>query len=323
MTRWAIAGLLALGACRSSMDDGVLARGTIEVPEVDLAPMVGARVVTIRVDEGDTVAPGDTVAILTQTELPAAIAAQEARVRAARAQLADLQAGARPQEIRQAETAVTAAEAEANRTARDAERVRALGTGGAVSRQAVDDAEAAATIAAERLQSAKESLALLEAGSRADRIGAARADLATAEASLRMTEARVGDLVLVSPVAGRVLYRLAEPGEVVGPNVPVVTVAELGRSYVRAYVRASALATLSVGDAVVVAADGIEGTRAPGRIAAVSPEAEFTPRVALTQEERADLMFAIKVELGGGRQGLYPGMWAVIRREPASPGGAP
>ncbi|MEZ4587940.1 MAG: biotin/lipoyl-binding protein [Gemmatimonadales bacterium] len=70
MTRWAIAGLLALGACRNGTDDGVLARGTIEVPEVDLAPMVGARVVTIRVDEGDTVAPGDTVAILTQTELP-------------------------------------------------------------------------------------------------------------------------------------------------------------------------------------------------------------------------------------------------------------
>ncbi|MEZ4587941.1 MAG: HlyD family efflux transporter periplasmic adaptor subunit [Gemmatimonadales bacterium] len=192
-----------------------------------------------------------------------------------------------------------------------------------MSRQAVDDAEAAATIAAERLQSAKENLALLEAGSRADRIRAARADLATAEASLRMTEARVGDLVLVSPVAGRVLYRLAEPGEVVGPNVPVVTVGELGRSYVRAYVRASALASLSVGDPVVVAADGIEGTRAPGRIAAVSPEAEFTPRVALTQEERADLMFAIKVDLDGGRQGLYPGMWAVIRRESASTGEAP
>jgi len=306
--------LVALAGCGAPPDRSVLARGTVEVPEIDLSPMVGARVVAILVEEGARVAPGDTIAILTQSELPGTIAAQAARVQAARAQVADLEAGARPQEIRQAEAAVAAAETEAGRTATEAARIKSLGAGGAVSRQDVDNAEAAASVAAERLASAREALALLEAGARKDRIEAARAELATAEASLRATRSREGDLVLLSPVAGRVLYRTAEPGEVIGPGVPVATIGELARAYVRGYVRAAVLSSLSVGDQVEVAADGIEGAPAKGRISALSPEAEFTPRVALTQEERADLMFAIRVEIESPAPGLHPGMWVVIRR---------
>jgi HlyD family secretion protein len=306
--------LLTVAACRAGSEEGVLARGTIEVPEIDLAPLVAARVVAIRFDEGEPVAAGDTVAILVQSDLPAAIAAQEARVRTAEAVLRDLVAGSRPEEIRRAEAEVDMAKAEAERTARELGRLESLAQGGAVSRQAVDDATSAARVAEERRRAAEEALGLLRAGTRPERIRAARADLSSARASLDMLRSRQGDLVLLAPVAGRVLRRLAEPGEVLAPNAPVITLGETGRPYVRVYVRAADVAHLRLGDPVSVRLDGIDRDAAPGRIAAISPRAEFTPRVALTEEERADLMFAVKVELTGDVSGMHPGLWAAVRR---------
>jgi HlyD family secretion protein len=135
-----------------------------------------------------------------------------------------------------------------------------------------------------------------------------------------MTRARESDLVLVASVDGRVLARLAEPGEVLAANTPVVSIGELARPFVRAYAAARDIARMSVGDTVTVALDGVDGVTASGRIAAISPRAEFTPRVALTETERADLMFGVKIEFDGAAPGLHPGMWAAVsgfRRGPA------
>jgi HlyD family secretion protein len=322
MRRVALAGLVLI-SCRAADDGDLIARGTVEVPEIDLAPLVAARVVAIRVEEGATVAAGDTVATLTQSDLAAALAAQESRVRTAEAVVRDLEAGARPEELRRAEAELQMAAAESDRTAAELTRIRALAQGGAVSQQALDNAETAARMAVERRRAAHEALALLRAGTREDRVLAARADLAAARAGLRMVEARETELVLTAPVAGRVLRRLAEPGEALGPNVPVLTIGELGRAYVRVYVRAGDLARLAIGDRAVVEAAGTDGARAEGRIAAINPQAEFTPRVALTESERADLMFGVKVELVGNSPRVHPGTWVTVRLTPSAEGRVP
>ena len=99
--RWLLVPLLA--ACRAEVPPEVEATGTIEVRELDVAPLVAARVLEIRVDEGEAVRRGDTVALLTQSTTRADIAQQEARLGAAEAGLREALAGAQRREVERAE----------------------------------------------------------------------------------------------------------------------------------------------------------------------------------------------------------------------------
>ena len=303
--------LLVLVACGRAIPGIYEARGTIEVPEVDLAAMAPARVVALRVDEGATVQAGDTLAFLTQTDLPATLSAQRARVAAAEARLRDLEAGLRPQEIRQAEAALASAEAEAVRSRQALERARSLVETNAIARQQYDDAVATSRVWEERVAGAREAVALARAGSRPEQVAAGRAEVGSARAALRQVEAHATDLVLLTPVSGIVLGRHAEPGEALGPSVPVLTVGETGRPYVRVYVPQALVSRLALGTDVEVVPGPGQVIR--GRVAAINPKAEFTPRVALTEQERADLMFGVKVEFVNPGEAPHPGLWVTVR----------
>jgi HlyD family secretion protein len=305
--------LVAATGCGGAADHWLIGRGTIEVPEVDLAAPVGARVVAVRVEEGAVVAPGDTIVLLSQADLPASVEAQRARVGMAAANLRDLERGARPEEIKRAEAEVAAAAAEAERTAIEVERLRSLFRRDVIARQQLDNAETAAQVARERKRGAEEALGMLRAGTRQDRIAMARAELATARASLDMVEARSADLVLTAPVASRVLLRQAEPGEFLAQGTAAVTLGEIGRPFVRVYVPAARVAELKVGDEAEVMVDGTDNRVGRARIVAINTEAEFTPRVALTEAERADLMFGVKLDLVGHQSGAHPGLWVSVR----------
>ncbi len=302
--------LLAPGCGRTDRA-GYEARGTVEVPEVDLAAMAPARVIAIKVDEGAVVRAGDTLARLTQTDLPASFSAQRARVATAEANLRDLQAGSRPQEIAQARDALTTADAQAAAARQALERARSLIATNGISRQQYDDAVTADQVAQARVGAAQAALSLAEAGSRPERIAAARAEVASARAALEQVEARASDLVLVTPVDGIVLGRHAEPSEALGMSVPVLTIGETGRPFVRVYVPQAIVSGLTVGSPADILVGPTRILR--GRIAAINPKAEFTPRVALTEEERADLMFGVKVEFENPGEAPHPGLWVVVR----------
>jgi HlyD family secretion protein len=307
-----LAGLVLLGTgCRGTDPEWYLARGTVELPESDLSAPQSARVVALRVDEGARVKAGDTLALLTQTDLPASLAVQRARLATAEANLRDQEAGARPQEIRQAEAAVASAEAEALRTRQALERASALIATNAIARQQYDDAVAANRVAEQRANEAREALALARAGPRPQRIEVARTEVNAARAALAQLEARATDLVLTAPFDGIVLGRHAEPGEALAPNVPVLTVGETSRPYVRVYVPQAVVSTLKTGTEVEVIVSGERTVR--GRIEALNPRAEFTPRVALTEQERADLMFGIKVAFVNPAEAPNAGLWVSVR----------
>ncbi|MGE0440390.1 MAG: HlyD family secretion protein [Gemmatimonadales bacterium] len=318
--RLVLALAAALAACATRDDGALVGRGTIEVPEIDLAPSVGARVVRIAVEEGATVAPGDTVALLSQAELPGTLEAYRARVAEAAAAVRDLERGARPEEINRAGAEASAAAAEAERTATELTRFEGLFRNQVISRQQLDNATTAARVAAERKQAADEALALLRAGTRRDRITVAQAELANARAALASVEARASDLVLTAPVAGRIVTRPAEPGEFLGPGIPVVTLGETGRPYVRTFVPAARLAALKVGDLADVTVDGTGQALGQARIVSIGTKAEFTPRVALTEAERADLMFAVKLDLVAPDDRSHAGLWVSVRFAPAEAG---
>lgn len=301
---------IALVACRE--EEAVRASGTVEYTQSDVAAMVPARVVRVLVDEGAQVRAGDTIAMLAQTGLPQDIEQRRARLAAAEADLADLQRGARHEELQRARADLRSAESEAARTAADSTRLARLLAAGGVSEATFDAAASGARVAGARRDAAAEALRLLEAGARPDRIQAARAAVATARAQLAMGQAADRDLVLTAPVDGQVLKRHAESGEVLAAGIPVVTLGDPRRAWVRVYVRAPVFAGLAVGDLVPVTVDGMGGEPFAGRITALATAAEFTPRVALTEEERADLLFGVKLELADSTGRLKAGLpaWA-------------
>ena len=316
VARWlgAVAGALAVAACGGSARP-FEAWGTVELPEIDLAALAGARVVAVRVEEGARVAAGDTVALLTQADIGANVAEGRSRIATALANLKDLEAGSRPEEIRRAEAELAGAEAEVARTGKDLERTRDLVSRELASRESLDHATALDQAARGRRDAAAEAVRLLRAGARPDRIAAARADVASARAGLAQIEARAGDLVLTAPVAGVVLSRNAEPGEALPAGIPVVTLGELGRPFVRVYLPQSLVAGATVGAPASVLTD--DGRVIAGRIAAVQPRAEFTPRVSLTEAERADLMFGVRIEFVDAATAPLAGLWVrvVLRSE--------
>jgi HlyD family secretion protein len=300
--------LLFLSACGGAPAP---IRGSVELPEVAVAPLATARVVRVLREEGDRVRAGDTLAILTQADADETLADLRARVASAGATVRDLQAGARPQEIAQAEAEFSAAAAEAVRAATELRRARTLIASNATSQQSVDDAEAAAAVADERRAAAGEAVRLLRAGARPQQVSAAQAELGRARASLAAAEARLADLVLRAPVDGIVLSRPGEPGEVLAAGVPAIILGDVARTYVRAFIPQALLQRVKPGTAVRVTPDGWTGAPAAGRVTSVSPEAEFTPRVALTEEERSDQLFGVRIALDD--PGAIPaGVWVSV-----------
>lgn len=296
--------------------------GTIELDESDVAPLLGGRIVEMRIQEGDSVTPGDTIAILTQSSLPATVEERRARLAAARARLADLERGSRVPELARAEADLAAAEADADRTAKDLVRVGPLAQNGVVPAQELDRAAAAAEAAARRRDAARAVLELAREGTRTDQVRAAQAEVKSAEAQLRGATADLGELAVLAATGGVVLSRHADPGEVVAAGTPLATIGNTGRRWVRVYLPASLLAALPAGSPASVSVaerPGATPTMAPveGRLGAVSSKAEYTPRAALTEEERADLLFASRIELVDPPSTFRAGLPVTVRFTPA------
>jgi HlyD family secretion protein len=300
--------LFVLAACSGGESDSVVATGTLEIVEVDVAPLAPGRVVQVRVRDGDSVRAGDTLATLTQPTSQAVIGQSQAQLEGSRATLSEVENGPRTPEIKRAEAELKAAPAEATRTTRDLERAQLLARSGTIPLQQRDAAEAAAKQALARRDVARQSLILLRQGTRPERIAGAKAQVAGARAGLSGAVASVADLTLVAPVSGIVLSRNAEPGEILGTGESAVTLGEVKRPWVRVYVNAHDLPRISVGRQARGVVDGLPNRIFSGRVVAINTKAEFTPRVALTEEERADLMFGVKVEFPDSTGTLKAGL---------------
>jgi len=121
------------------------------------------------------------------------------------------------------------------------------------------------------------------------------------------------DLVLLAPVAGTITNRTAEPGEMLTPGQRAMTLAQTGRQTVRVFVGQTALSRVALGQVVHARLDAWPGREFTGHVVALSSKAEFTPRVALTENERADLLFGVKVEFADETGMLKAGLPVTVR----------
>ena len=302
----ALGPLLLLGGCSRSSGPEV-AVGTLEMVEVDVGPLQLARALRVLVQEGDVVAAGDTLVLFTTPTLASSTAQAEARAAAAQETSRELARGARPAEISRAQAELRAAEADAERAAADLARLEPLAANGDVSRTALDAARAAFRVTSGRRDAARDALRLVQAGARPERRQAAAAEARGAQAAAEGWRATANDLVLIAPVSGVVSSRNVEPGEVLAAGQSAITVAQPSRPWARIYVSQFVLPTLRPGDSLSARVDG-DTTVFRGRISAIGTRAEFTPRVALTDKERADLLFGVKVEFADTTQRLRAGM---------------
>ncbi len=316
-----IAPCILLASCARRAMATIEATGTLEVVEVDIAPSIPARVVRVLVDEGAMVRAGDTLVVLSTPTQQSDVAQREARAASAGANVRELEHGARTGELRRAESDVAAAVSDAVLAAKDADRLRGLAERQIVSAQQYDAAKARAVSSAARRDGLQAALTLLREGTRPERVSGARADAAGARAALEGARATSRDLVLLAPVAGTITIRAAEPGEVITIGQPALVIAETRRQTVRVFVAQDALSRVEIGQPVHGVLDAYRDREFSGRVVAISSKAEFTPRVALTENERADLLFGVKVEFADSSGMLKAGLPITVHIDASVPAG--
>lgn len=281
--------------------------GNVDIREVELAFRVPGRLASMDVEEGETVTAGQRLAQIDPQPYEDALAAAEAGVLQARANVDKLESGARPQEVQQARAAVREADAAAKDAERNFERQKGLVESGAASQRILDAAAAQHDATAARLASAREALALAEEGFRAEDIVAARANLAAAIARRDQAKTQLDDTTLTAPSGGTLLARVREPGSMLTQGTPVYSLSLDHPVYVRAYVSEPDLGAAAPGTTVRVTTDTSDKAY-QGRIGFVSPRAEFTPKSVETADLRTDLVYRLRIVVTDADNRLRQGM---------------
>jgi HlyD family secretion protein len=297
----AIAGAVALGACREAADPNVVRlNGRIEAAMVDLSPKVTGRVREVLVKEGDRVKAGDVLVRLDLGETGLAVARDQSAVAAARARVRDLEAGTRRSELAAADAEVDDRKAGLELAKKELQRQqfmleRKVGTQRDVDRASTEVERLTAAVSA-----ASNRAAALREGARRNQVAQARDEAARAETVLEQSQTVAAESELRAPADAMVVHRFAEPGQLVTPGQPALTLAFLDRLYVRTFVPEIVRGRVRPGIEADVIVDAYKDRTFRGKVAEVAREAEFTPKQVETRTERVNLVYAAKVDLVGG-----------------------
>ncbi|MEM1315322.1 MAG: HlyD family efflux transporter periplasmic adaptor subunit, partial [Pseudomonadota bacterium] len=251
----------------------VQGNGRLEAEQIDISPKTPGRVEEVLAREGDLIASGDLLARMDTTELEAAL--DRARAEAALSR----------QGLAEAEAVVVQRRSELRLAELELERARMLHANGRIPETLLDQRQTTRDVADAVL------------GASAARVETERSRIAAAEAEARRLEAQVADSALHAPAAGRVLYRLAQPGEVVAAGDPVLTLLSLDDVYMEVFLPAGDAGLLPLGAEARIVLDVLPDYAVPAEVSFVSPEAQFTPKQVETLDERETLVFRVRVRI--------------------------
>lgn len=308
----AIGLLVWLGYQRFVIGDAVTMYGNVDIRQVDLAFMVDGKLAEVLVDEGAEVKAGDVIARLDATPYKYAAAQAEAVLAQAQANADKAVAGSRSKEIDAARAQVAQARAQLANAEAAFKRRRELARDDAVSKQALDDAERDVSVARATLAARTSALDLAVEGSRSEDVVAAKAQAAAAQAAFDQAKYRLAQTEIKAPNDGTILTRIREPGAVVGPSAPVLTLSLTSPVWVRTYIDGAHLGRVPPGARVRVVTDAKEGKVYDGTVGFVSPTAEFTPKAVETPELRTDLVYRLRIIVANPDQSLRQGMPVTI-----------
>lgn len=247
--------------------------GRIEADLVDISPRLAGRVAAITVREGDLVKPGDVLAVMDTAELESQLRRADAAVASAEAAVGVIRA-----QVVEAEARLALARSEQARAETLSKRDMLSRQDLDIRRTETQVAEAAVAAAKANLQARQRSV---------DAEAAARAEIAT----------RIVDSTLYAQSVGRVLYRLAQPGEILGSGGKLLTLVSLEAVYMEFFLPATDAPRVRIGDEARIIPDIMPDTTLPAVVTFVSPQAQFTPKQVETETERESLMFRIRVSI--------------------------
>ncbi|TCK74010.1 efflux RND transporter periplasmic adaptor subunit [Acidipila rosea] len=300
--------------------------GNVDIRQVQLAFNDSERIDKILVDEGSKIRAGQLVAQLVGQRFTDAVTRSQANVAAQQQVVARLLAGSRPEEIAEARANVAAAEADV--TAAQADLVNAellyrrqqtLARQQYVSLQLRDDAQRAylaqqASVNAKKqvLAAREQALQLAVIGPRREDIAAAQATLQADKATLALAAKELADTQLYAPADGVIQNRILEPGDMVTPQAPVLTLALDNPVWVRAYLPEPEMGRVALGMRAWVESDSFPGQRFMGWIGFISPVSEFTPKNVETTQLRSQLVYRVRVYACNPDHRLRLGMPATV-----------
>ncbi len=253
-----------------TQNNGIVGSGMIEVEEVQISAKLAGQIKEIRTDEGARVKTGDTLVILDHKELLAQEKSAIAGLAVAQHTLKEITA--RRQEL-----------------ARNVERIEAVHREGAVADQDLEDLQTQLKV----LQAQEEK---------------AMAGLNAARAGLDLVGTQIANAIITSPLSGIVLARNFNAGETVFPGASIFTITDLKTAWLKIYIPEKEVGRVSIGARANVYVDTYPGQTFEGEVSWIASKAEFTPRNIQTKDDRAQLVFAVKINLDNESERLLPGM---------------
>jgi len=375
--------LLFLGAAffvyygqKKGRDGELFYSGTIEATQTHLAFQTGGRALRVAVREGEAVAAGQILAELEpaefmtrleqakasrekarkgreqaaailkvyQTTIPAEIARAEAGVKTLQAQLDEVRAGARKQDIERAKQAMQSAGIVLADAKKNLDRYEALFAKGTISEKERDAVRLRYDTTLKEYERSKETYDLAREGNRAEtiravearleegraalnqaksslpRISAAQKEVEAAAAAAQGAQAAFAQMQiqleytkLKAPGPGIVTSRSVEPGEVVAPGEEALTIADLSRVDLKIFVDETEIGKVKPGQKADVVIDTFPGRTFAGTVTFISPEGEFTPKIIQTKKERVKLVYLVKISIPNPHLELKSGMPADAR----------
>ena len=290
--------LLAPGCSVADSSRAPSVSGTIETDEARVASRYGGRVERTLAQEGDVLKTGQVIAQLEAAEL-------RAKRDQAAAQLAELEAGPRKEESDAAKHDWEALVAQSDQARVDAKRADELFAQNTISGTEHDQARARSLTLEQNVAAARSRYDLLLAGTRAERLAQARAQLAEIDAQLC-------EMKVAAPSDGVLEVLSVKAGDVLAPNQAIATLLLTNHLWVRVYVPEPWLGRIQLGQQVAVRVDSDPGKVFFGAVEQVARAAEFTPRNVQTVGERIKQVFAIKVRLDNREGKLRAGMAADV-----------
>lgn len=275
--------------------------GRIEATEIDVATFAAGRLESVEVREGDFVEVGDVLAQMDTDVLQAQLQEAQAELRRAQTLVQTSQSIVSQRESEKAATEAVVRQREVERTLteKNLQRAERLAQSNATSLEELDQIRAAHFSSQAALKSAEANVAGADAA-----ISTARSEVIQAEAAVEAAEARIlriqaeiEDATLVATRSGRVQYRIAEPGEVLGAGGRVVNLVDLSDVYMTFFLPTAEAGRLSIGAEARLILDAAPQYVIPAKITYVADVAQFTPKTVETAEERQKLMFQVRAQI--------------------------
>jgi HlyD family secretion protein len=286
----------------AGLDEGLAsANGRIEATEVDVATKLAGRLIDIEVDEGDFVEAGQVLARMDTQVLEAQLNQSQAEARKAHNAIlaANAQVAFRISEKQTAEAVVRQRQAELVAAQKHHARTATLVARNALAQQQLDDdvarlngAEASLSAARSQVLSAEAAIETAKA-----QVVEAQSEEEAAQASVARLQADIEDSRLKAPRAGRVQYRISQPGEVLAAGGKVLNLVDLNDVYMNVFLPSAQAGRVALGADVRLVLDAAPQYVIPAKVTFVASVAQFTPKTVETASEREKLMFRVKARI--------------------------